>query len=76
MSNGGLKYQFARLSISEKLIAVNVAIFIINAMVPFLFGWPKSIIDQWFQLPKNFVEFIGQPWSLVTYSFFHGGLGH
>jgi membrane associated rhomboid family serine protease len=76
MSNSSLKYQYARLSISEKLIAINVAVFIINALVPFLFGWPKSILDQWFQLPKNFVEFIGQPWSLVTYSFFHGGLGH
>jgi membrane associated rhomboid family serine protease len=76
MSNNSLKYQYARLSISEKLITINVAVFIINALVPFLFGWPKSILDQWFQLPKNFVEFIGQPWSLVTYSFFHGGLGH
>ncbi len=76
MSNSSLKYQFARLSISEKLIAVNVGIFILNALVPFLFGWPKFIFDQWFQLPKNFAEFIGQPWSLVTYSFFHGSLGH
>ena len=76
MTNGNLKYQYARLSIAEKLIAVNVAVFIINALVPFLFGLSQTAIDQWFHLPKDFFDFLGQPWSLVTYSFFHGGLGH
>ena len=76
MTSGNLKYQFARLSIAEKLIAVNVIVFIVNALVPFLFGLSKTAVDQWFQLPKDFFDFIGQPWSLVTYSFFHGGLGH
>ena len=33
-------------------------------------------IVQWFQLPKDFFNFLMQPWSLVTYSFFHGGIGH
>ena len=27
-------------------------------------------------MPKDFFEFLVQPWSLVTYSFFHAGLGH
>ncbi|MGB5554919.1 MAG: rhomboid family intramembrane serine protease, partial [Flavobacteriaceae bacterium] len=76
MTSGNLKYQFSRLSIAEKLIAINVAVFILNAILPFLLGMDKSAIDQWFQLPKDFFEFLGQPWSLVTYSFFHGGLGH
>jgi len=73
MSNGGLQYQFARLSIAEKLIALNVLVFLLDGLSTALLGHSMS---PWFQLPKDFVEFIGQPWSLVTYSFFHAGLAH
>jgi membrane associated rhomboid family serine protease len=76
MSTGNLRYQFARLSIGEKLIAVNVLVFIINGLVPFLSGLQKDIIVQWFELPKDFFDFIAKPWSIVTYSFFHGGIWH
>ncbi|MEL6917925.1 MAG: rhomboid family intramembrane serine protease [Bacteroidota bacterium] len=72
----GLKYQFARLSIAEKLIAINVLVFILNGLVTFLMKLPSDLILQWFELPKDFLDFIGQPWSIVTYSFFHGGFGH
>jgi len=73
MMSGGLQYQFARLSIAEKLIAINVLIFIIDGLSRALLGHSFS---QWFLLPKDFFEFLAQPWSLVTYSFFHGGFGH
>ncbi|MGI9545802.1 MAG: rhomboid family intramembrane serine protease [Flavobacteriaceae bacterium] len=76
MSSGNLKYQFARLSIAEKLIAVNVAIYILNALVPFLLGLSTNSVLRWFELPKDFFDFLSQPWSLVTYSFFHGGIWH
>lgn len=73
MTNGGLQYQFARLSIAEKLIVVNVLIFILDGLSAALLGYSVS---YWFHLPKDFLEFVGQPWSLITYSFFHAGLGH
>ena len=73
MANGGLQYQFARLNIAEKLIAINVLIFILDGLSTALLG---HSVSQWFHLPKDFLEFFGQPWSLVTYSFFHAGLGH
>jgi len=76
MNRQGLRYKYATLSIAEKLIVINVFVFIINALIPFLLGLPKNSIDRWFELPKDFFEFLGQPWSLVTYSFFHGGLMH
>lgn len=76
MSNGNLKYQFARLGIAEKLIAINIFVYIINALLPFLFQFGANSIVQWFELPKDFFDFLSQPWSLVTYSFFHGGLWH
>lgn len=76
MNTGNLKYQFARLSIAEKLIAINVAVFIVNGLLTFLMGLRPDALMQWFELPKDFFDFIVQPWSMVTYSFFHGGIWH
>ena len=73
MASGGLQYQYARLTIAEKLIALNVLVFLLDGLSKALLGYS---ISTWFQLPKDFLEFIGQPWSLVTYSFFHAGLMH
>ncbi|NJB72269.1 membrane associated rhomboid family serine protease [Saonia flava] len=73
---GDLKYQFARLNIAEKLIAVNVLVFLVSGIFTFLLGLPDNSVSKWFELPKNFMDFIGQPWSIVTYSFFHGGFTH
>ena len=76
MSSGNLKYQYARLNIAEKLIVINVAVYILNALITFLMGLPSYAIIQWFELPKDFFDFLTQPWSLVSYSFFHGGIWH
>ena len=72
--NGDLKYQYARLNIAEKLIAINVVIFLLNLILVNLFRLPNIV--NWFSLPENIGDFILQPWSIVTYSFFHSGLGH
>lgn len=76
MSSGNLKYQFTRLSIAEKIIAINVAVFILNGLMTFLMGLSSNFLVRWFELPKDFFDFLSQPWSLVTYSFFHGGIWH
>jgi len=76
MNGGGIRYKYTTLSIAEKLIVINVAVFIVNLLIPFLLGTHKDAIVNWFELPKEFFEFLAQPWSLVTYSFFHGGLWH
>ncbi|MEZ4809118.1 MAG: rhomboid family intramembrane serine protease [Allomuricauda sp.] len=73
MASGGLHYNFARLNIAEKLIVINVLVFILDGLSKALLGYSVS---HWFHLPKDIMDFLGQPWSLVTYSFFHGGLGH
>ncbi|NAY90485.1 rhomboid family intramembrane serine protease [Muricauda sp. JGD-17] len=73
MTTGGIRYNFARLNIAEKLIVFNVLVFVLD-------GLSRALLDisisDWFHLPKDIMEFLGQPWSVVTYSFFHGGLGH
>tara|TARA_R110002167_G_scaffold283181_8_gene488387 strand:- start:2763 stop:3635 length:873 start_codon:yes stop_codon:yes gene_type:complete len=76
MNNGGLRYQVARLGIVEKLIAINVLVFVVNALMPFLLGLSTGALEQWFALPRDVMTFLSRPWSLVTYSFFHGGIGH
>jgi len=63
----------ARLGIAEKLIVANVLVFLLDGLMVALMGFSVS---PWFHLPKDFMSFLGQPWSLVTYSFFHAGLGH
>lgn len=70
---GGLRYQYARLSVSEKLIAINIAVFIVVGLLGNI-AFPG--LESWFVLPADFVEFIGQPWSLITYSFLHAGILH
>ncbi|MCQ0110096.1 rhomboid family protein [Zhouia amylolytica] len=71
-----IQYKFKTLSIAEKLIAINVAIFILNALFVFLMQQRQDVIVQWFQLPKSFSDFILQPWSIVSYAFFHAGFMH
>lgn len=73
MSNGGLRYQYARLSVSEKLIAINVLVFIVMGLITALIS---PTFENWFALPKDFFDFLTQPWSLVTYSFLHAGFFH
>ncbi len=73
MNNGGLRYQYARLNVAEKLIAINVIVFIAIGLLEALF---KFDVKQWFVLPKDLIAFISQPWSIVTYSFLHDGIFH
>lgn len=71
-----LKYKYARLSVMEKLILINVVVFILNLLVPFLFSIHTNTIVRFFELPKSFSNFISQPWSIITYAFFHGDFRH
>ena len=81
--NRDLKYRYARLNIAEKLIVVNVVLFalpyVMNSLL-FLFKQPKGYFlrlwDSWFALSSFIGDVITHPWSVVTYSFLHGGLGH
>lgn len=63
--------RFSRLWISEKLIIINVLIFILDRLLVFLFRLHPEYFIRWFELPENFMSFITQPWSIVTYAFFH-----
>ncbi|MDX1363084.1 rhomboid family intramembrane serine protease [Arenibacter latericius] len=77
MRNQNISYYYNRLSIAEKLIVFNVAVFIVGGLINLLFALPvNNGVDRWFRIPKDFFDFLTQPWSLITYSFFHSGIGH
>ncbi|MFM1878352.1 MAG: hypothetical protein RLZZ241_1218 [Bacteroidota bacterium] len=76
MTGGGFSYQFARFSPAEKLITINVAVFLVINLIAFLFGIPNNLLEFWLVLPDNATDFIFRPWTLVTYSFLHASLWH
>ncbi len=71
-----LRYQYSRLNIAEKLIVINVVIFLFTRLIAVLFSFDMDTVLHWLELPKEIGVFIFQPWSLVTYAFLHGSFGH
>ncbi len=76
MNTGNLKYHWARLNIAEKVIAVNVAVFLLDTLLRFFFRLGQNAFAQYLALPKDFFEFLVQPWTLITYAFMHYGIWH
>ena len=58
-----IKDKLARLNVLEKLIVVNVAIYLIGRLFQFVLGW--------LELPSIFSAFLVKPWTLLTYAFVH-----
>lgn len=73
------RYKLQTATVVEKLIALNVLIFILFFLaktVAFLFQYNTEFILEWFVFPKEPGEYIFKPWSIITYSFLHSGLWH
>ena len=62
-----IKYKLARLNVLEKIIALNVVIFVVSFFVRRL----ARSIYVWVELPSDFNSFIIKPWTLITYAFLH-----
>ncbi|PIB32399.1 rhomboid family intramembrane serine protease [Gaetbulibacter sp. 5U11] len=62
-----LKYKYARLNVLEKIIAVNVIVFLFavlfRKMIPSVFSY--------IYLPSNIWAFLSKPWTIVSYGFLH-----
>ncbi|UJH92933.1 rhomboid family intramembrane serine protease [Antarcticibacterium sp. 1MA-6-2] len=73
------RYKLQTATVVEKLIALNVLIFILfffAKTIAFLFQWPSDFLLEWFVFPKEPGEYILKPWSIITYSFLHSGIWH
>jgi len=68
-----LKYKFNNLDVFGKIIAINVIIFIIGLVFNSLL---RIDIFTYFELPSGILDFVFQPWSIITYGFLHNGLLH
>lgn len=68
-----LQNKFKYANIVEKIISINVAVFVLIFIfntLGFLFKANGSVVD-WFILPATFEGFISKPWSIITYGFIH-----
>ena len=75
-----IKLKFKRSSIVEKLIYINVAIFILGFLfktLNFLMATTHAnLLFNWFALPAHYNELIFKPWTIFTYAFLHAGIWH
>ena len=67
-----MRAKFKRLHVLEKIIVLNTLVFVAGIVFKLL-GF--NILD-WFSLPNLFSEFLGRPWSILSYGFLHHSFGH
>ncbi|MBU2525268.1 MAG: rhomboid family intramembrane serine protease [Bacteroidetes bacterium] len=60
----------------EKLIALNVTLFVFNHLITFFAGLPRDFFFKYLELPKSLGAFLMQPWSMLTYAFVHYDFMH
>lgn len=74
-----LKYRFQQGSIVEKLIYINVGLFVVTMLLSVFQGLYKSdsnFLIDWFSLEGNFHVLFSKPWSIITYGFLHADFLH
>ncbi len=74
-----LYHKFLSRSIVERIILLNVAIFILTYLFntfSFLFQIDGNFIVNWFSLQPDFELLLFRPWTMITYGFLHLGFFH
>jgi len=61
--NQDIKEKLSRLNVLEKLIVINVVVFLVGLIF--------SPLLSWLELPSEFGKFILKPWTIITYAFTH-----
>lgn len=74
MTRKELQHKYNTLNVAEKLIAINVIVFVFFGLTSFLFQ--TTVVFDWFVLSKEFSSLLSKPWSVFTYSFLHQGFLH
>lgn len=68
-----LKYKFQNLDVFGKIIAINVLVFLVSLVFESLL---RIDVYTYFELPSGIMNFLFQPWSIITYGFLHNGFFH
>ncbi|NMH88601.1 rhomboid family protein [Flavivirga algicola] len=63
-----IKDKLSRLNVLEKVIVINLIVFVLGLLL-------KSNIG-WLELPSDLSDFIVQPWAIITYAFLHYDFWH
>ena len=74
--NQDIRQKIGNLSAFEKIIGINVFIYITGWLIWRIQGIARPSSLSWLALPKEFGEFIIKPWALITYGFAHYGFWH
>ena len=74
-----IKHKYKTGTIIEKLIYLNVAIFLLTLLTTVFQGLYKgaqNFLIAWFSLDANPTELLTKPWSIITYGFLHADFIH
>jgi len=74
-----IKNKYLTGSIVEKIILINIAVFIIVYLfntILFLMKIDGNFMINWFALSPHFNTFITKPWTIISYGFLHHGFFH
>jgi membrane associated rhomboid family serine protease len=74
--NHDIQDKLKNLNVFEKIMAVNVLVFFIGWLIQIIRKIPRSYTLSWLELPKEFLDFVVKPWSILTYGFTHYGFFH
>lgn len=67
-------YKLKRLNALEIIIVINIVIYVVGYLLNTFLSTYDSL--YWLKLPRDFFEFLYQPWTIVTYGFAHYGFFH
>ncbi len=74
-----IKQHFLRASMLEKIIYVNIIVFVVEMLISSFTGLYKNqlnFIDEWFALSSSLDDYITKPWSIISYGFLHADFLH
>ncbi len=74
--NYDIRDKLKRLTLFEKIIALNIVIYIIGWIIAATSIVTRGRSLAWLALPKDVSEFIFKPWSVLTYGFAHIDFWH
>ena len=74
-----IKFRYKKGNIVEKLIYINIAVFIITNLSNLFLKSPKTelnFIVKWFSLDDSFTALFTKPWTIISYGFLHADFLH
>ncbi len=74
-----INYKIKKSDTVEKLIYVNIALFIVTHLIQtigYFFKWPLNTVTDFLVLSQSPEVLLQKPWSIITYAFLHQGIFH